>query len=326
MMIRSPACRSATLAALCITLGSALPQHAYAQDTRLDRVQNLIATGRFTDAENTLTSWERDVGSPGTAAPSDRARALYLRGLLTSDAAEAESIFIGLVLSYPSSAVAPDALLRLGQATLAAGDARRAIAYLERLRSDYPGSNARRVGMLWLARALHTNGAAGAACRTARDGISSTDDPNLRMLLEIERDRACGVGDTAAVEPPPAARPARVDDRAANDSAARPAAAAGSGMRVRPYPGQGNEQYAIQIAAFRELRSALAVAAQLADGDIDARVITTPGSPLYRVRHGAFAATADAARAAERVRAAGFAVMIVSDARDEQLVRNPPRW
>ena len=99
------------------------PAPAHAQDTTLERVQNLIVTGRFTDAGSTLAEWEQEYGQPGSDATSaDRARALYLRGLLTSDAAAAESAFLSVVLSYPSSAVAPQALLRLGQGLLTRGE------------------------------------------------------------------------------------------------------------------------------------------------------------------------------------------------------------
>jgi tetratricopeptide (TPR) repeat protein len=169
---------------------------AHAQDSTLDRVHNLMATGRFTEAGSTLEEWERRYADPRSAAtPADRARAIYLRAQLTPDAARAEDLLISVVLTYPSAAVAPPALLRLGQSLLSRGDARRAMAYLERLRSDYPGSAARETGMLWLARAQLASGMAGAACATATAAADVTADPNLRLLIQIERDRACSLRD-----------------------------------------------------------------------------------------------------------------------------------
>ncbi|MEX1183547.1 MAG: tetratricopeptide repeat protein [Gemmatimonadota bacterium] len=178
---------------LSIAAAAALvPAHARAQDTTLDRVHNLIVTGRFTDAGSTLAQWEQSDGQPDSdASANDRARALFLRGLLTDDALEAESSFLGVVLSYPSSPVASEALLRLGQGLLTRGETRRSLAYLERLHSDYPGTDARMVGMLWLARAHRAAGSHTTACETAREGATATTDPNLRLLIEIERDRAC---------------------------------------------------------------------------------------------------------------------------------------
>lgn len=181
---------------------------AHAQDTALDRVQNLIATGRFTDARNTLEEWERryaDARSDASAA--DRARALYLRGTLATDAKEAEDAFVAVVLSHPSSAVAPAALLRLGQGLLTAGEPRRAVAYLERLHSDYPGTPQRETGWVWLARAQLAAGAPAAACNTARNGVGAVSESNLRTLLELEREQACGrVGTQVAADSPPDVR------------------------------------------------------------------------------------------------------------------------
>jgi hypothetical protein len=181
------------MAAMLTAAGSAT---GHAQDTALDRVQNLINTGRFTEARNTLEQWERGAGDPrSSATTADRARALFLRGVLSTDPKDAEDAFVGVVLSYPSSAVAPAALLRLGQGLLAGGDARRAVAYLERLRSDYPGARDRETGWLWLARAQHASGAATAACATAREGLAAASTANMRTLLELERDNVCAAAD-----------------------------------------------------------------------------------------------------------------------------------
>jgi cell division protein FtsN len=216
---------------------------AHAQDRTLERVHNMIATGRLTEARNTLTEWQRENGDPGSdATPDDRARALYLTGALSTDAKAAEDAFIGVVLGYPSSPVAPEALLRLGQSSYAAGETDRALTYLLRLRSDYPASPQRETGMLWLTRAQLASGNAAAACGTARETLFRTTNENVRTLIEIERDRACaqsgGIATTAeradiimprrpaapADTPRAAARNTRAE-RDARDQAAREQAA-----------------------------------------------------------------------------------------------------
>lgn len=175
---------------------------AHAQDRTLERVHNMIATGRLTEARNTLNDWQRVNDDPLSAAtPDDRARALYLTGALSTDAKAAEDAFIGVVLGYPSSPVAPEALLRLGQSFYAAGETDRALTYLQRLRSDYPASPQRETGMLWLTRAQIASGNPAAACGTARETLFRTTNANVRTLIEIERDRACtqsgGIATTA---------------------------------------------------------------------------------------------------------------------------------
>jgi hypothetical protein len=267
------------------------PRYTSAQDVTLDRIHNLAAAGRLTEARNTLAGWERQHADPASAASAgDRARAMLLRGMLSEDAKDAEEAYLAVVLSHPSSAAAPDALLRLGQGLLAAGEPRRAVAYLERLRTDYPQSPARETGWLWLARAQLAVGATAAACDAARTGLAITRAENLRILLELERDNACGAAAGAAPQTDARATPPRTPPAAAN-----------------------NARFAVQIAAFRERAGAEATAAQLREQGFDARVVTTEGSVLYRVRFGFFTDNLDAANAARRVRNAGFNAMVVDD-------------
>ena len=211
--------RTRTILFALALLASATAAHA--QDRTLERVQNLIATGRLTEARNTLMQWERENASPeSTATSDDRARALYLAGALSTDANAAEDAFIGVVLSYPSSPVAPEALLRLGQGLYTAGSMDRAIMYLERLRSDYPRSPQRETGLLWLTRAQLASGDAALACGTARESLFGTTNENVRTLIELERDRACAQSGGIATRPPGD----RNDTRAGDDARIRDAA------------------------------------------------------------------------------------------------------
>lgn len=336
---------------------------ARAQDGTLDRVQNLIATGRLTEARNTLTDWERQNRDPAaTVSSDDRARALYLNGLLTTDAKAAEDAFLGVVMSYPSSPVAPQALLRLGQSLYSAGETQRAITYLQRLRYDYPASSQRENGMLWLARAQLAMGEAAAACGTARESLLGTTNQNVRTLIELERDKACaqsgGIAEVAPsyapaasavpapAAPPPAASAAAplpnldiavdpVPGQAHRTDAPPPVTTRDSALmhtRTEPTPvshvepaSQGSTtatmsgpEYAVQTAAFSERRAAETIVAELRARGFDARIVTVPGSPYFRVRYGTFVTAKEAAAAALRIRDAGFATLIVNDVRLER--------
>jgi cell division septation protein DedD len=302
------------------------PTALSAQDGSLDRVQNLMATGRFTEARNTLEQWERTYADPrSSATPAERARALFLSGALSSDAKEAEDAFVAVVLSYPSSDVAPEALLRLGQALLTGGEARRAVAYLERLRNDYPGAAQRETGWLWLARAHLAAGSPAAACATARQGVGAASSANLRTLIEIEQDRACGAGahgnvagtqgNVAGTQGNVATpRPAPPAETRTPPAAPRPAppAADRSGTPAQ----RGN--FAVQTGAYREAGSARTIADQMRAKGFDVRVVLVGDSPLHRIRFGTFASNAEAAAAARAVQAAGFATIIVNDVRLER--------
>jgi hypothetical protein len=297
--------------------GAATAAPAHAQDTALDRVQHLINTGRFTEAGNTLTQWERSFTDPRSSATSaDRARALYLRGVLSTDPKEAEDAFVGVVLSYPSAPAASAALLRLGQGLLTTGEPRRAVAYLERLRSDYPGARERETGFLWLARAQGANGNGSAACSTAREGVAIATTANMRMLMELERDHAC----SGAPAPEPGFRTAATAQRppAGAQQGAQQQGAQQGGATAAQQPTAQQGDFAVQAGAFRERSSAVTAAAQLRAGGFDARVVTTDGNALFRVRSGRYATSADAAAVVQRMRAAGFTVIVVNDVRSER--------
>jgi cell division septation protein DedD len=341
----------------CGLILAASASHARAQDAALDRVQNLAATGRFTEARNMLEQWERSFADPrSSATPSDRARALYLRGVLSTDPKDAEEAFLAVALSYPSSSSAPGALLRLGQGLLATGEANRAVAYLERLRADYPGSPHRETGWLWLARAHMAAGSPVAACAAAREGITQASSANLVTLLELERDNTCAVQREApfpttqvAVDPDPnepqrpAARPQTAAPAAPAPAAARdepsatrapvPAAAPTPATTPAPTPATPTPattpavrrdappaaaQFAVQAGAFRERAAAESIARELRAQGFDARVVVVDNSPLHRVRSGAFTTREQAMTAARRIINAGFEALIVSDVRTER--------
>ena len=76
--------------------------------------------------------------------------------------------------------------------------------------------------------------------------------------------------------------------------------------------------YAVQIAAFRVQRSAETIVAELRARGFDARMVTTDGSDLFRVRYGSYTSAKEAEVAALTVRDAGFAALIVNDVRSER--------
>lgn len=113
----------------------------------LDRVESLMAEGRFEDARATLMAWaDQDT----RRSREDRQRGLWLRGLLTLDAAEAGVTYRQLVLEYPGGPWTDRALLRLGQAAVAEGDLREAESSFTILERDYPASPVRQEAVAWL--------------------------------------------------------------------------------------------------------------------------------------------------------------------------------
>jgi cell division septation protein DedD len=292
-----------------------------AQSDVLDRVDGLLAAGRLTDARSTLARWIA-ANPPGAraASPEDRARARLLEGRLTPDVASAEEAYRSVVLSYPRTRAAPEAMLRLGQVLVAvamadadSAAARRAVDYLDRLVDDYPGSEHRTLGMLWLARAHEVVGDHPSACAVTADALrAGIADPVMNGLFETEREAACNTS-LAGGRPDDAARAG-----AARAPTQPPARRTERAPPVRPDPPTGQlERFAVQAAALRDRAGADALVARLRRAGFDPRVVRLEGSTLHRVRLGRYTGTPPAAQLARRVRQAGFDAVVVTDAHRE---------
>jgi tetratricopeptide (TPR) repeat protein len=266
---------------LALALAVALPTDGRAQVPTLDRVDSLVTAGEYERARDILDQWwsaRDEFEIPG----SDKARALMLRAQLAPDLETAEPDYLAVVLGYPTSPHAPEALLRLGQGLLADGDATRAAAYLERLVADYPGRPQRTPGLLWLARASAEARRYQAACAAARQGLQSTNDPDLRAMLQVEAGAACSVR----------AEPAEAE------------------------PATGD--YAVQTGAFRYRRSATELMERLQEAGHEPRLVRVPRNDLLRVRVGRFQTAEEAESLVTTLRDQGFDAMVVSDAGDER--------
>lgn len=125
------------------------PGTAQAQPV-LDRVDSLTAAGRIDEARRTLEAWWN--GSRGEASRLELQRGLWLRARLTLESEPAELDYRRLAVEYPGGPYSDGALLRLGQAAAARGDARAAADHFRTLVQDYPGSPHRLEAQAWLGR------------------------------------------------------------------------------------------------------------------------------------------------------------------------------
>lgn len=118
------------------------------QSPTLQRVEELTRLGRAEEARVELMEWWQ--GSRDDASQRDLQRGLWLRGRLTVDPAQAELDFQRLVVLYPSSQYAPQAILRLAQSRFAQGDVEGAQRHVAALARDYPSSQSRTEAETWL--------------------------------------------------------------------------------------------------------------------------------------------------------------------------------
>ena len=251
----------------------------------LDRVEELSRLGRTEEARVLVREWWRTLGPK--ASRRDTQRGLWLRGQLTSDAAQAVLDYNRLVVEYPGGPWSVMALLRLAQASYAAGDSAAAAAHVERLLLEYPASPVRSEAEAWLATAGPVPRAAGAAAGAAPVG------------------RAESVG-------------GRADSAAVREPSQAPRAPAAADVAA----GTGTGDFTIQLGAFSTVTRAASLLKQLGDAGFEGRLARVPGSDLVRVRLGRFDSAEGVEAILWAVRDRGFTATVARDAhREEPVVR-----
>jgi cell division septation protein DedD len=147
------------------------------QSPTLQRVEELTRSGRAEEARVELMEWW--AGARDDSSQRDLQLGLWLRGRLTVDPAQAELDFQRLVVLYPSSPYAPQAIFRLAQSRYAQGDVEGAQRHVATLARDYPSSQSRTEAEAWLraAGAPGTGAPPTAPAQTSRPAISPSAPP-----------------------------------------------------------------------------------------------------------------------------------------------------
>lgn len=269
--------RAAAVLALLLLAGAPLAAQS------LDRVEELARLGRTDEARTLLQQWWDQARD---AAPQrDLQRGLWLRGRLTVDPNLAELDYQRLVVLYPSSPYAPQALLRLAQSAHANGDAAAAQRSVATIVRDYPTSPVRAEAEAWL-----------------RDA-GAAPPPSAAP-------RAAATTPTA---PPPTPTPA--------PSTATPAPAPAPAPTRPTAPANVALEWSVQFGAFTDEDRAFALHGELVSAGLAARLVRVAGSGFVHVRIGRFATRAEASAQLQQVTARGFTAAIVRDDRAEEVVR-----
>jgi cell division septation protein DedD len=276
------------IAATIVTaLALAVSEPAAAQ--ALDRVEELVRLGRTEDARTALLEWweaDRD-GAP----QRDLQRGLWLRGRLTPDPMLAELDFQRLVVLYPSSPYAPQALLRLAQSAHAHGDGAAAERHVAALVRDYSASPVRAQAEAWLR------------------GAGAPPPPTDVV-------RPSGPPPTASTTTPTATAPAAATPPPPDQPIPQP-----STTPRPPAPADAVLDWSVQFGAFTDENRAFALHQELVAAGLTARLVRVAGSGFLHVRIGRFATRAEASQQLQRVTEQGYTGAIVRDDRAEELVR-----
>ena len=203
MRFMPPFSRSFALTALLV--GAMLPptvlraQSAPA-DTMFVRAHRLVSQGQGVAGRAMIDSL-LTATTPGTPA---YAEGLFWRAVTAVKAEDAERDYLRIVIEYPLSSRADDALIRLAELEIMRGDRMRAQRHLQRLIIEHPNGPSRARASYWLARVFFDANDLPRACNelnVARARAASTD-VELRNQVEYQAQRCVGV---AVVMPSPQA-------------------------------------------------------------------------------------------------------------------------
>jgi TolA-binding protein len=280
---------------------AAAVQSSGANDSLFRRAEQLVREGRGEAGRalvDTLLAGARP-GSPGYG------QALYWRASLAADAAEAERGYRRVIVEYPASRWAGDAMLNLAQLELARGDQVQALTHLQRFEREYPGHESRARASFWLARLLFdrkNEPRACAALATAR-AASSPGDVELRNQIDYYGQRCMGVDTSAtpvALAQAAVAASTAAAPPSATQTAVRQPSAPDSATRDRPDGGS----YTVQVAAYDVRVDAEALIVKLRARGYTARLASS--ARPFRVRIGRYDTRADAVAAQQRLKAKGI--------------------
>lgn len=158
-------------------------------------------------------------------------QALFWRASLAASAADAESDYKHIVVDYPLTAQAPDALLRLAQLELARGDRDAALGHLQRIPRDYPSSKSLARANYWIARVFFEKNDLVNGCAANASALARLDSTEIELRNQIQyQGQRCPAPNAARVESP---------------------------VAVLPDPGKGKTQSPVQTAPTVETKPAV---------------------------------------------------------------------
>jgi cell division protein FtsN len=188
-----------------------------AADSIFRRARRLVGEGSGAEGRALVDSMLR-IAPEGSAAYGN---ALYWRGALAETATDAEQDYRRVIVEYPLSAYADEALLSLAELEQARGDRAAAFQHLQRFVRERPASPARARAGLAAARLAFEQRDTNHGCAMIGEALASvsSSDVELRNQIEYYGSRCTAAAQASA---PRAAAPSTVAQAAPTPSAAKP--------------------------------------------------------------------------------------------------------
>lgn len=226
---------------------------------------------------------------------------LYTQAMVAGSAADMRRSLQRVVVEYPTSPWADDALLRLVQMDYAVRNLESAERNLERLKLDFPASPLVPQAAYWAGRTYFDDNKPTLACRWLADGMAQVgNDVEMQNRLGFLYQRCGAVSDTGAAGGD-SARMAAADTGTtavppAPDTSRSPAAPAAP----KPVPAAAAPAFRVQVAAVGSRKAAEDVGSRVRSAGFTSVITREHG--LYKVRAGEFATRGEAQAAATRLK------------------------
>jgi hypothetical protein len=294
------------LLALCALLLAAASAAEAQTDPRLTGAVRAAQEGQGDSARSAV---DRLLAA---TAPTDSLypEILYTQAMVAGSAADMRRHLQRVVVEYPTSTWADDALLRLVQMDYATRTFDAAARNLERLRLDHPLTPLRAQASYWAGRTYFELKDTTRACRWLADGVAAagTDLELQRQLGFLYQrcaaaPRAVAAGDTGVAARPGADSGSAPGSRPGASSPSRPADSAAARVadslpRRAPTPAP---RYRVQVAAVATPGAADDAASRAEELGYPAVIVRERG--YYKVRAGAFATRQEAQAAIAKLKA-----------------------
>ena len=292
-------------------LGAQLPDStakasSSAMDSAFARARQLVIAGQ-TAAGRQIADSILTATSPASPAYGN---ALYGRAQLAPTAADAEHDYQRIIVEYPLSTHAGDALLELAQLERSRGNRAAATGYLQRFLQENPGSPKRARTGFWLAQLLFEQNADSAACPVLHTAQSAVDagDVELQNQMNFYSGRCQAAAARAAADSAARADSVRADSVARVDAQKKAAARERASTAKKTTPrtpatktpakqpaAASRGGYAVQVGAYGTAAEAQKAVDRLHTRGIEARV--DGEAKPFRVRIGHYTTKAEAGKA-----------------------------
>ncbi len=282
-----------------------------AMDSAFARARRLVMSGQ--------TAAGRQIGDSIAASTREGTEtygeALYGLAMLAPTASAAAVDYGRIIVEYPLSAHAGDALLQLAQIERSQGDRASAIAHLQRYLRENPTSSKQGTTGLWLAQLLFEQNDDARGCGVLSDAraAASPSDVELQNQMNFYSARCAAVVARAIADSIAWADSIKADSTARATALKRPAKKKAPAMRApntsRPVPTSGG-RYSVQLAAYETKTAAENLVQTLHRHGVDARV--DGDRKPFRVRVGHYKTLAEANTAAADLKRAGYGGFIAS--------------